>query len=67
MAIQGFGNVGSHAAKMMQRIGIQNRRRSATSAEATITPNGIDIPAALRYALKNGSLKGLPRSRLDFQ
>lgn len=60
VVIQGFGNVGRHAAKYM------------TESEYKITgindisggyhnPDGIDIPAALHYVIENNSLEGFDK------
>ena len=59
--IQGFGNVGSHAAKYMAEsefkiIGISD------VTGAYYDPNGIDIPAALSYTLESRSLEGFEES-----
>ncbi len=58
IALQGFGNVGSHAAKFLSEsdciiIGISDH------TGAWHDPKGIDIPAALRHCRENnGSLEG---------
>jgi glutamate dehydrogenase (NAD(P)+) len=56
-AVQGFGNVGSFAAKLLSSKGI---RVVAISDRwgAYYNPNGILISSALAYAEKNGSLQG---------
>jgi len=57
-AVQGFGNVGSHAARLLNEKGI----RICAIGDHTITlwnEKGIDIRAALEYAKANGNvLKG---------
>jgi glutamate dehydrogenase/leucine dehydrogenase len=52
-AVQGFGNVGSHAARLLQSKGI---KVVAISDHTTgiYNPNGIDIDKALDYAKGNG-------------
>ena len=57
-AVQGFGNVGSHAARLLSEQGI----KIVAIGDHTATfynEKGIDIKAALEYAAKNGRvLKG---------
>jgi glutamate dehydrogenase (NAD(P)+) len=57
-AVQGFGNVGSHAARLLHEQGI----RICAIGDHTATfcnEKGIDINAALRYVKENGGvLKG---------
>ena len=55
--IQGFGNVGSHAAKFMCEseftiVGISD------ISGGYYNPEGLDIPSALHYTIKNKSLEG---------
>ena len=55
--IQGFGNVGSHAAKFMCEseftiVGISD------ISGGYYNPEGLDIPSALHYTIKNRSLEG---------
>jgi len=58
VAIQGFGNVGSHSARLLHRAGM----KIVAIGDVTGTyhdPAGIDVPSALDYASKNrGSLWG---------
>ena len=61
VAIQGFGNVGSHAAKYMCESEFKVVAISDISG-AYFNPEGLDIPAALRYVNENGSLEGLSGS-----
>lgn len=57
-AIQGFGNVGSHAARLMHNAKIKIVAISDHTA-AFHNPKGIDVDAALKYAASNGGvLKG---------
>lgn len=57
-AIQGFGNVGSHAARLMHNAKIKIVAISDHTA-AFHNPKGIDVNAALKYAAGNGGvLKG---------
>ncbi len=56
VAIQGFGNVGSHAAKYMH----ESEFKIVAISDVTggyYRAEGLDIPGALQYVLKNGSLK----------
>jgi glutamate dehydrogenase (NAD(P)+) len=57
VAIQGFGNVGSHAAKFMHESEFRIVAISDVSG-GYYNANGLDIPAALSYTIKHGSLKG---------
>ncbi len=57
VAIQGFGNVGSHAAKMMHESEFKIVAISDISG-GYFNENGLDIPAALRHLISEGSLKG---------
>ncbi|MFN9753568.1 MAG: Glu/Leu/Phe/Val family dehydrogenase [Planctomycetota bacterium] len=57
VAIQGFGNVGSHAAKYMH----ESEFKIVAVSDITggyFNPNGLDIPGMLQHTLKYGSLKG---------
>ncbi len=57
VAIQGFGNVGSHAAKYMYESEFKIQAISDISG-AYYCQKGLDIPAALSYTIEHGSLKG---------
>lgn len=52
VAIQGFGNVGSHAAKFLHESDFKIVAVSDLSG-AYYRPEGLDIPHVLRYALEN--------------
>jgi glutamate dehydrogenase (NAD(P)+) len=57
VAIQGFGNVGSHAAKYMH----ESEFKIVAVSDITggyFNGNGLDIPGMLQHTLKYGSLKG---------
>lgn len=59
-AIQGFGNVGSNAAKLLEERGLKIKALSDISG-AYWNDNGIDVAAALAYRdLNNGTLEGFP-------
>lgn len=55
--IQGFGNVGSEAARALSRFGVKVIAISDVSG-AYHNPKGIDIEAAIIYAAKNRTLEG---------
>ena len=55
IAIQGFGNVGSHTAKYLHDAGCRVVAIS-DSTGAYYRKEGIDVPAALRYSHQNGLL-----------
>lgn len=57
VAIQGFGNVGSHAAKFMHESEFKIVAISDLSG-GYYNKNGLDIPAALRHLIQHGSLGG---------
>lgn len=57
VAIQGFGNVGSHAAKYMSESEFKIVAISDVSG-AYYNPEGLDIPAALHYVLEKRTLEG---------
>ena len=59
VAIQGFGNVGSVAAKELDAIGA---RVVAVSDASTglLDPDGLDIASVLRWAAEHGELAGYP-------
>lgn len=58
VAIQGFGNVGSHAAKYLHEAAFPIVAVSDVSG-AYYNPKGLNIPEVLTYTLKNkGSLEG---------
>ncbi len=57
VAIQGFGNVGSHAAKYMH----ESEFKIVAVSDITggyFNANGLDIPGMLQHTLKYGSLRG---------
>jgi glutamate dehydrogenase (NAD(P)+) len=60
IAIQGFGNVGSHTAKYLHEAGCRVVAIS-DSTGAYYRQQGIDVPAAIRYSLQNKLLlRGFP-------
>lgn len=61
VVVQGFGNVGSIAAKLIAETG------ATVVAVSDVTggyynPRGLDIPAMIRYNRSNGSLTGYPEA-----
>jgi glutamate dehydrogenase/leucine dehydrogenase len=61
VAIQGFGNVGSLAAKLLQEDGCKIVAVSGTTG-AFYNKKGIDVHAAAKLRAKTGSLAGLEES-----
>jgi glutamate dehydrogenase (NAD(P)+) len=59
VAIQGFGNVGSHFARLVVEDGAKVVALS-DSAGGIHNPNGIDVAAAIAHKQESGSLGGLP-------
>lgn len=60
-AIQGFGNVGSHAAKFMSEAEFPILAISDESG-CYYNPKGLDVPAALRHMLEHRSLAGFSKA-----
>jgi glutamate dehydrogenase (NAD(P)+) len=58
VAIQGFGNVGSHLARLLHGQGAKVVAIS-DSRGGVYNPNGIDVPAALAHKDETGALEGL--------
>jgi glutamate dehydrogenase (NAD(P)+) len=59
IVIQGFGNVGSHAADYAHQLGYSVVAVSDISG-GIYNPNGLDIPAVLAHVAENGALAGFP-------
>jgi glutamate dehydrogenase (NAD(P)+) len=58
VAIQGFGNVGAHLARLLHEIGVKVVAVS-DSRGGVYNPKGIDVPAALAHKQERGTLSGL--------
>jgi glutamate dehydrogenase (NAD(P)+) len=58
VAIQGFGNVGAHLARLLHDQGAKVVAVS-DSQGGVYNPNGIDVPAALAHKQERGTLAGL--------
>jgi glutamate dehydrogenase (NAD(P)+) len=63
VAIQGFGNVGTHAAKLLYESDFKVVAISDLSG-AYYNPNGLDIPAALKHVLQHHTLKGFGNAEI---
>jgi glutamate dehydrogenase (NAD(P)+) len=63
VVVQGFGNVGSVAAKLSAEAGATVIGVSDVSG-GYYNPKGLDIPAMIRYSRSNGSLEGYPEAQL---
>jgi glutamate dehydrogenase (NAD(P)+) len=61
LAIQGFGNVGSHAAAYADELGFTVVAVSDING-GIYNPKGLDIPAVRAYMAKNGTLRGFPEA-----
>jgi glutamate dehydrogenase (NAD(P)+) len=57
VVVQGFGNVGGIAARLLHEMGCRVVGVSDVSG-GLYNPKGIDIPAAMRHSRRSGSLKG---------
>ena len=67
MALQGFGNVGSHAAKFLSEADCKIVAVSDVSG-GYYRPDGLDIPKMLHYAREHhGLAQGLHRGRADHE
>jgi glutamate dehydrogenase (NAD(P)+) len=62
IAIQGFGNVGSNAAKLLHQAGARVVAVSDVSG-AIYEPGGLDLPRLLAYHRETGQLRGFPGSQ----
>ena len=61
-AIQGFGNVGSHSARLLHEAGVTIVAVSDIRGSA-YNPQGLDVPALLKYVEKHHTTKGFPGSQ----
>ncbi len=59
VAIQGFGNVGSNAARLLHAAGARVVAVSDVSG-AIYAPNGLDMPRVHAYYRETGQLRGFP-------
>jgi glutamate dehydrogenase/leucine dehydrogenase len=67
IAIQGFGNVGSNAAKLLHAAGARIVAISDVSG-AIYDPHGLDLPRVLAYHRETSQLRGFPGTQqLDNQ
>ena len=66
VAVQGFGNVGSVAADLLEREGCKIVAISDRTG-AFYNKNGIDIDAAIKYVKKDRSLEGFTGGDADHQ
>jgi len=62
VVVEGFGNVGSHAAQFFQKSGCKVIAISDIGGAIT-DPNGLDIPSLMEYAKKTGGVKNFPGSK----
>lgn len=60
-AIQGFGNVGSHTARLLAELGVKVVA-IVDARGGAYNPSGIHIQDALAYYADNGTVNGLPYS-----
>jgi len=63
IAIQGFGNVGSNAAKLLHAAGASVVAVSDVSG-AIYDPRGLDMPRVQAYYRETGQLRGFPGTQL---
>ncbi|MGQ9887103.1 MAG: Glu/Leu/Phe/Val family dehydrogenase [Aggregatilineales bacterium] len=61
VVIQGFGNVGSHAAAYAYELGFNVVAVSDVNG-GIYNENGLDIPALINYVAANGSVQGFPEA-----
>jgi glutamate dehydrogenase (NAD(P)+) len=62
VAIQGFGNVGSNAARLLQAAGAQVVAVSDVGG-AVYDPRGLDVPRLTAYYRETGQVRGYPGTR----
>jgi glutamate dehydrogenase (NAD(P)+) len=62
VAIQGFGNVGSNAARLLHAAGANVVAVSDVSG-AIYDPRGLDLPRLMAYCRETGGLHGFPGAR----
>src|SRR5947209_5350865 len=63
VAVQGFGNVGSNAARLLHNAGARVVAVSDVSG-AIHDPRGLDMPRVLAYYRETGQLRGFPGTQL---
>jgi glutamate dehydrogenase/leucine dehydrogenase len=63
VAIQGFGNVGSNAARLLHAAGARVVAVSDVSG-AIHDPRGLDVPRVLAYYRETGQVRGFPGTQL---
>ena len=63
VAIQGFGNVGSNAARLLHAAGARVVAVSDVSG-AIYDPRGLDVPRVLAYYSETGQVRGFPGTTL---
>jgi glutamate dehydrogenase (NAD(P)+) len=61
VVVQGFGNVGSIAARLLHEMGCRVVGLSDIKG-GIYNANGIDVHRALRYSKEHGNLKGMPET-----
>ena len=66
MVVQGFGNVGTHAALYAHQRGAKVLAVSDVSG-GIYNENGLDIPELLRYVAEHKVIKGYPKASADFE
>ena len=59
VAVQGFGNVGTFAARILQQMGARITAIADVSG-AVRNPEGLDVDAAIAFARKTGHVVGFP-------
>ncbi len=62
IAVQGFGNVGEHTARLLHERGYPVIAVSDVSGGVS-DPRGLDIPALMRHREKTGAVAGFPGGR----
>lgn len=63
IAIQGFGNVGSYAARSLYEMGARIVAVSDHQGGIQNNVDGLDIPALVRYVAENGYVKDFPKAK----
>lgn len=61
VAVQGFGNVGSHSSRLLAEHGVKVVALSDVSG-GIYNPAGLNIPDVQRYVQEHGALRGFPHA-----
>ena len=63
VVVQGFGNVGAIAARLMRRRGLRRSSRVSDSTGGIHSPDGLDVDRVIAWKSEHGTVAGLPGQR----